>query len=225
MGIYRNIYLVGLPCPKGLAMTAGHATIIASPLGRGNPVLENNNEDKSINLFFGVLLIIILILLSSCGFQSVYKLSNEIPGVENENYKTELAAVDVKKERKYINQQLRNNLQDVLNPDKITVTPKYLLTVNLEKSLTSTFTTSIGSSGRNKVILNATYSLKSLESGDVIAIGNVTAQDDFDVQNKRFANYITQETIEINLTKIIAQNIRNSLIRDIAQKDMEKTNE
>jgi hypothetical protein len=169
-----------------------------------------------------ILSIIILILFSACGFQSVYKLDSEISGSGDENYKTELAAIEIKKERKLANQQLRNNLQDVLNPDGIKVDPKYLLSVTLQKSLTSTFTTSIGSSGRNKVILNAKYSLKSLESGDVISIGNATAQDNFDVENKRFANYITQETIEMNLTKIIAQNIRNSLIRDIAQKDIKQ---
>jgi hypothetical protein len=113
----------------------------------------------------------------------------------------------------------------VLNPDGIQIDPKYLLSVTLVKSLTSTFTTSIGSSGRNKVILTANYNLKDLQTGDIIDIGVAMAQDDFDVEVKRFANYTTQDTIEMNLTKIIAQNIRNSLIRGLSQKDKEKTYE
>lgn len=160
-----------------------------------------------------VIIFLLILLPCSCGFESVYNLENKISGVDN--YEEELAAIKIKKESKRINQVLRNNLEDALNPDDIKTEPKYSLEISLSKSISSTFITSTGASGRNKVILNATYKLIDLNSGKVIATGISTANDDFDVETRRFANYITGEAIELNLTKIIAKNIRNLLVGDI----------
>jgi LPS-assembly lipoprotein len=165
------------------------------------------NSFKIITIFF------LTLITYSCGFKSVYNLENKISNTDN--YEEELAAIKIKKESKRINQVLRNNLEDALNPDDIKVETKYSLEITLVKSLSSTFITSTGASGRNKVILNANYKLIDLASGKTIATGISTANDDFDVETRRFANYITQEAIELNLTKIIAKNIRNLLVGDI----------
>jgi len=151
----------------------------------------------------------------SCGFESIYNLENKISNADN--YEEELAAIKIKKESKRINQALRNNLEDALNPDNIKTEAKYLLEITLTKSLTPTFITSTGASGRNKIILNAEYKLIDLTTGSIIATGISTANDDFDVETRRFANYITGEAIELNLTKIIAKNIRNLLVGDITK--------
>lgn len=166
--------------------------------------------------FLRILIISFLISVTcSCGFESIYNLDNKISNLDN--YEEELAAIKIKKERKHINQVLRNNLEDTLNPDNIKTEPKYLLEIILSNSLSSTFITSTGASGRNKIILNADYKLIDLASGQIIATGISTANDDFDVESRRFANYITGEAIELNLTKIIAKNIRNLLVGDITR--------
>jgi hypothetical protein len=167
--------------------------------------------------------LLVVFLTSSCGFHSIYNIENDIPGeVDERSYKQELAAIKIVEKRKYINQQLRNNLEVVLNPDEIKNEPKYLLNVDLTKTLTSTFTTTTGASGRNKVTLTADYQLKDIATGKVISIGSTTARDDFDVQSRRFANYNVEEAIAVNLTKIIAQNIRNLLMSDILNKNKQK---
>jgi hypothetical protein len=163
------------------------------------------------------------LILSSCGFKPIYKSNTNIEN--GENYAKELAAIQIKYKRKRINQELRNNLQKILNPNDIKVKPKYLLNVDIDKGLVSTFTTTTGSSGRNKVVLTASYVLKDLNNGEKIASGDTNAKDDFDVEEKRFANYVIEEAIASNLTLTIAQNIRNLLINDIIDNIRKKKEE
>ncbi len=155
-----------------------------------------------------------ILFLTACGFHPIYKTDNKISD-KSQAYSQELASIKVEISRKRLNQDLKNNLEKVLNPDNIKTDPRYLLSINLDRALTSTFTNFTGSSGRNKVILTATYKLKDLISGDIIASATTTAQDDFNVEDKRFANYVAEDAIAENLTFIIAKNIRDLLINDI----------
>jgi hypothetical protein len=160
------------------------------------------------------ILLISLLLVSSCGFQTIYGTGNNISS-KSAAYNEELASIKVQIPRSKLNQDLKNNLEKILNPDDIEVDSKYLIKIDLETRIASTFTTDTGSSGRNKVILNAKYELIDINSEELIATGSVLAKDDYDLGENRFANYITEENISSNLTLIIAQNIRNLLIRDI----------
>ncbi len=159
-------------------------------------------------------LLIPFLFLASCGLHPIYKIDNRISD-QSQSYQRELASITIDVERKKLNQDLKNNLENILNPDDIKTDAKYSISIILTRSLTSTFTNFTGSSGRNKVILVATYQLKNLSSGDMIASGSTHAQDDFDVRDKRFANYIAEESIATNLTLIIAKNIRGLLVNDI----------
>ena len=170
-------------------------------------------------------LLFLFLSLASCGLRPIYQIDNKISD-KSQAYRQELASIKVDIARKRLNQNLKNNLEKILNPDDIKTDPKYLISVTLKKSLTSTFTNFTGSSGRDKVILTASYKLKDLNSGDVIAGATTTAQDDFDVRDKRFANYAAEDAISENLTLIIAKNIRDLLINDIVNnykaKDVDK---
>lgn len=167
--------------------------------------------------------IFLLLFISSCGFKPIYKSESQF-SANNQNYIEELAAIQIKPERKKINQELRNHLENVLNPNYIKVEPRYLLSFKLSKGVVSTFTNFTGSSGRNKVILTVDYELRDLNSKKIIATATTTARDDYDVEEKRFANYITEESIASNLTFNIAQNIRNLLINDIINNFKSKEN-
>lgn len=179
------------------------------------------SQIKSIN--YRIISVLFLALFSACGFKSLYNIDES--DSNHEKVQNELAAITVKYQRKHLNQEMQNNIEDLLNPDNIKAEPKYLLDITLTKDMMMTFINEVGASGRNKVIMNATYNLKDIKSGDVIATGNLTAQDDFDVEDKRFANYTTQTAIELNLTKIIARNLRNALIIDLAHQPTENKND
>ncbi len=160
------------------------------------------------------IIILLAFTLYSCGFQVVYDERNKQAEFD---YEKELAAIIIKKTRAKVDQNLKSNLYDLLNPDYVKVEPKYFLVINLKKLTSSTFTTSSGASGRNRVILNANYELFSLESGELIAIGSSTINDNYDVTSNRFASYSADEYISTNLTKVLAQNIRNALINDLVE--------
>lgn len=156
--------------------------------------------------------VLILIFLAACGFQPIYKAKIS----ENQiNYENKLAAIEIRGNKKRIYQKLQNNLTAVLNPNQIDIPKEYILTIKIDKNIAVTFINPTGSAGRNKVTLTASYELRKIDDEEVIARGTASAKDDFDVEGKRFADYISQEEIELNLTQLIAQNIRDSLINDL----------
>lgn len=159
-------------------------------------------------------LILLSFYLWSCGLQPIYQTSQKLTN-KDYDYRQDLATISVKVDRKKLNQDLKNHLEKVLNPNEIKVDAKYLLTVTLQKSITSTFTNYTGSSGRNKVILTANYRLQDLNNNQIISTGTTNVSNDFNVESKKFANYTAEDSIATNLTVIIAKNIRDLLINDI----------
>mgnify|MGYP001560470763 CR=1 FL=1 len=158
--------------------------------------------------------IILLLSLTSCGFQVIYRESEKSADI---SYVDELAAIRIQKVRNRLGQEFQNNLYDILNPDYVKAEPKYLLIARIDTIITPTFITQTGSSGRNNMILNVTYTLKSAESGDVIASGRTSVNDNYDVRTNRYGTYVTEEYVKSNLTKIAAQNIRNSIVNDLIE--------
>ena len=65
--------------------------------------------------------------------------------------------------------------------------------------------------------LIANYKLLDIESNDILGSGKISESGDFDIERKRFANYITEEQTRINLTKLIARDVRNMIINDLTK--------
>ncbi len=158
------------------------------------------------------ILFLALNCLVSCGFQTIYRDEEN-----NLSHAEDLAAIRIQKGRDRLNQELKNNLYDLLNPDYVKVDPKYLLIMSASKSMSGTLVTQTGASGRNRVTVNATYELKNLENGMTISKGTTTIFDNYDVSSNRYGTYVADETVQLNLTKIAAQNIRNSLVSDLVE--------
>ena len=151
-----------------------------------------------------ILLSILVLSLFSCGFQIVYK---EDGGRIENPYEQEFAAIRIKKNRTKLDQDLKNNLYDLLNPDNIKAEPKYFLILSPLKTISSTFTTSSGASGRNRLIITVNYELQSLESGQTISTCSTVVNDNYDVSKNRFGSYTAEEYVQFNLTKVAAKNI------------------
>jgi len=171
------------------------------------------------NSFCFTISILMFFLISSCGFQVIYKDQY----VEN-SLAHQLASIVIKKERNQLSQTLKNNVYDALNQDSIKTTNKYFLEMNLKQSVSPTFTNVSGGSGRNKVTINVTYVLKKIATAQIISEGNTEVFDSYDVTPNRYATYTADEFARENLTKIIAQNIRNSIVNDLMEeiRDCEK---
>lgn len=151
-------------------------------------------------------------LSSSCGFQVIYKDQY----IEN-SIANQLASIVIKKERNQLHQALKNNLYDVLNPDSIKANSKYFLEMHLTQSIGPTLTNFSGGSGRNKVIIKVNYILKNIATAQIISKGDTEVFDSYDLTSNRYATYTAEEFVKENLTKIIAQNIRNSIVNDISE--------
>ncbi len=153
-----------------------------------------------------------LFLSASCNFQVIYK-----DEYKSGSFSSELAAIRIKKNRDMLDQKMRNNLYDVLNPDFLKVEPLYFLEVSLTSTTSDTFITSTGASGRKRVLISATYQLKNLKNLAVISSGTTEANDNYDISSNRYGTLVADQYIKNNLTKIIAQNIRNSIVNDFVE--------
>ncbi|MBU6140586.1 MAG: hypothetical protein KGP29_03390 [Proteobacteria bacterium] len=156
--------------------------------------------------------LIILLGLFSCGFQVIYR--NE---VNSFSYSEDLASIRIKKDRNHLSQELKNNLYDLLNPDYIKAEPKYFLILRTSKTISGTLITQTGASGRNKITIEVSYDLKNLENNAIISRGITSVNDSYDVSTNRYGTYVSEETVENNLTKIAAQNIRNAIVNDFIE--------
>jgi hypothetical protein len=161
-----------------------------------------------------IIAVLLFISLSSCGFQVIYK---EKVSDSDISYVNELAAIRIKKDRVLVSQELKNNLYDALNPDYIKAEPKYFLTLSITESISPTYIAITGSSGRNKISITVSYKLKSLKTAEVIAEGVTTVEDNYDVGSNRYGSYVAENYVRVNLTKIAAQNTRNSLVNDFIE--------
>lgn len=155
---------------------------------------------------------ILPIFLFSCGFQVIYR--EKESGI---SYEKELSAMKIQKSPGRLSQELRNNLYDLLNPDSLETDPKYYIVLKEEESIGSTFLTSTGASGRNKITINVQYTLFDLKTGKKIANGVTTANDNYDVQTNRYGTYTAEQYTKSNLTKVLAQNLRNLLVNNIIE--------
>jgi hypothetical protein len=156
-------------------------------------------------------LIVLLLLLSACGFEVLYK-----DHQNSESIAYQLASIRIQKKRNKFDWQLQNNLYELFNPDKIPSPEKYLLIVDTDQSISSTYITSTGASGRNKITITANYVLKNLNTDQQIASGNVVASDNYDVSANRFATFVSEDYFKSNILKIIANDIRNSVVNDFS---------
>jgi hypothetical protein len=161
-------------------------------------------------------LFLLIFVISSCGFQVIYK-----DQFDEESIAHQLASIRIKKDRNQLAQTLKNNLYDVLNPDYIKAETKYFLELNLKTAVSPTFTNITGASGRNKATLTVSYVLKNIKTAQIISEGKSEIYDSYDVSQNRYATYVADEYVKDNLTNVIAQNIRNSIVNDIIEEKRE----
>jgi len=160
-----------------------------------------------------LLTIFLLFSLCACGFQVIYKDRKDA----EISYTHELAAIRIQKDRNRVAQELKNNLYDLLNPDYLKVDAKYFLVLTVNEVISPTFISSTGASGRNKLTLPINYHLKNLADAATISTGTTSVYDNYDVSSSRYGTYSAENYLRSNLTKVAAQNIRNSLVNDFIE--------
>ncbi len=161
-----------------------------------------------------LLALLFCLIISSCGFQVIYR---EGEADNKTSYEQELATIRIQKDSGRLTQELRNALKDTFNPDYIEEEPKYILVLNMVKGVGGTFITATGASGRNRVNLTIDYQLKDAKTGEIVSIGSTVVNDNYDVQVNRYGTYVAEDYARSNLVKIAALNIRNLLVNDLIE--------
>ncbi len=161
-----------------------------------------------------VLIALLVLSLCSCGFRVIYR---DTKNESDVSYTKELSAIRIKKNRSQIDQELKNNLYDILNPDQLKGEPKYFLILSITEGISPTFITITGSSGRNKITLTVQYVLKNLKNAETISEGHTSVSDNYNITDNRYGSVTAENYLRSNLTKIASQNIRNSLVNDFIE--------
>jgi hypothetical protein len=162
--------------------------------------------------FTALKILFFLFLLNSCGFEVIYK-DHNLPN----SLAYQLASIKIEKKRTQLDFELQNSLYNLLNPDKLDITPKYLLILKTDNYASSTYMTSTGASGRNRIIIHTTYTLKNLANNQVLSSGETTASDNYDVSSNRFGTTVVEDYVKNNVLQIISTNLRNALVNDFVQ--------
>jgi len=165
------------------------------------------------NLKFTALKIVFFLLLfTSCGFEVIYKdhtLSNSLA--------YQLASVKIEKKLTKLDFELQNSLYSLLNPDKLDISPKYLLVLKSDIATSYAYITNTGASGRNRITIHTTYTLKNIETNQILSSGEANASDNYDISNNRFGTIVAEDYVKNNVLKIISTNLRNALVNDFVQ--------
>ena len=159
-----------------------------------------------------LIFLLLIFVTSSCGLQVIYK-----DQFDENSIAHQLSSIRIKKDRNQLAQTLKNNLYDILNPDYIKAEAKYFLELTLKTEVSLTFTNASGASGRNKVTLTVDYVLKNIKTAQIISEGKSSTYDSYDVTSNRYATYTADEYVKENLTNVVAQKIRNSIVNDISE--------
>lgn len=137
------------------------------------------------------LIISVLMVTSSCGYQPLYGTkSNET------NVLSEFSTIEVSKIPGKLGQQLQFNLQDKLAPYGLNVNPKYVLTVSLSSAVTGFGFRQDESITRQNLKMTAQYQLVSLDSKQPVLTGNANANMTYDVVQSDFSNLSAREDAE-----------------------------
>lgn len=157
-------------------------------------------------------IVFFLFLFTSCGFEVIYK-DHNLPN----SLAYQLASIKIEKKRTQLDFELQNSLYSLLNPDKLNIEPKYLLILKTTTTTSSTYITSTGASGRNRITITTSYTLKNLQNNQVLSSGEATASDNYDVSSNRFGTTVAEDYLKNNILKIISINLRNLLVNDFVQ--------
>ena len=152
---------------------------------------------------------IALFLLVGCGFEVIYK-DHELAT----SLAYQLASVKIEKKRTQLDWELQNSLYNLLNPDKLDIAAKYLLILQTTTTSNPTYITSTGAAGRNRITIATNYTLKNLETNQIVGSGSTTASDNYDISINRFGTVVAEEYVRNNILKIISTNLRNALVGD-----------
>ena len=153
-----------------------------------------------------IILVIIFINLSSCGFKPLYKLNEKILDYkintvvkvsgDNKNLRKESLLI-----KKYLNERLNKTSSKNSNLKLIIAIIRSQSNLGLQKDLSTT---------KYMITYNAQY--KFSDKKGEITTGRVEKFSSFDLGSSSYANLVAQESTDKNIIKALSQEIANLIL-------------
>ncbi len=151
-------------------------------------------------------LILVLFLLSGCGFKPMYGESGANPALQETFSGIEVAPIPDR-----IGQVVRNHLLDRINPYGQPSVPDYVLQIQLVLSTEGFGFRSDESVTRESLTLEAAFRLTDRKTGDVVLEELVRSVHTYDVVQSDFANFSAQTDAEartaLQVSELITANL------------------
>lgn len=143
--------------------------------------------------------------LSACGFRPMMR------QVNNEGVRDELAAVKVTGLSGRLGQLLRNSLLDNMNPQSVTVPPRYILTVRLTRKTKSLAIQLDNTVTRYNLILTANIRLLDGEDQAVLYQSTVRRSASYDVVKAPYSTLVAEQDAARRAANEVGGDISNQL--------------
>ena len=151
-------------------------------------------------LFKQTLALLMLTLITACGFSAVHGTPPSNSGDTAVAYK--LREVEVNSTKNRDGQLFKTRLEDMINPKSLKQeTPQYTLDVKIEREISALAIEQDSSTSRYKVTIRAHYTLKDNVTKQIIDTGTLSRFSGFDRVESDYATYVSEkdalrETIE-----------------------------
>ena len=169
-------------------------------------------------MFYKNLFFLALFLISGCGFTPMNQLSHD---TKTTVLTEQVAIAGIPN---YEGWQLRQSLQNKLNPEKNGRPKKYLLIVDLRApTYTDQSIQGDNFASRETVSISATFTLKNMDTGDIVMKDSTSATGAYNIVKEPYATNIARNKLKENLVDIIGNNISLRIISYL--KTIEKNRE
>lgn len=150
-------------------------------------------------------ILVLLILLFSCGFEPVYRASNI-------NNSSELSKIKVNSSNDIKGIIYKNELDKLLNPLYLDEKKKYSLDSTFSKKKIAIAIEQDRTITRFKIIGKLNYKLTDLENGKIIDEGLLKREAGYDRVDSDYATYVSDEDTTQRLIEELAEDTRIRLI-------------
>jgi LPS-assembly lipoprotein len=160
-----------------------------------------------------VLVLVCVGMLAACGFEPIYGTANQ------QNIKSELAAVQILPIKDRIGQLLRNHLLDQINPKGRSEKPRYMLSIKLSESKQELAVQKSELATRANLNFVANFSLSPVEGVKARPLsGQVRITTSYNILSSDFGTLMTERDarrravreLSLDITNRIAAHVQNT---------------
>jgi LPS-assembly lipoprotein len=161
--------------------------------------------------------LVLLLGIPGCGFQPLHP-----PSASGATSPVEGVKIDVIADRS--GQILRNLLLDRMNPDGTPVSPRYLLQVKVNETVSELAIRADAAATRGDVSLIANYVLRDSATGEAVLTGTSRAASGYDIVRSPYAALTARQAGRDRSLRVIADDIVNRLAVHLSRPKTEAKN-